>query len=65
MRGKCDVAEFAEWQRLIAATQGQESTALAVPTGKPLSMFDSSALVAAYTDFFLAIACRFANATRQ
>ena len=41
----------AEWQRLIAATDDQESTALAVPTGKPLSMFDATALPAAYTEF--------------
>ena len=47
---KNKVAE-AEWQRLVVATEDQESTALAVPTGKPLSMFDSSALPAAYTEF--------------
>ena len=41
----------AEWQRLLVATEEQEATALAVPTGKPLSIFDSSALPAACTEF--------------
>ena len=45
----------AELQNLIAgqaeAEQQQPREALAVPTGKPLSMFDPPALPAAYTEF--------------
>ena len=41
----------AEWERLVAAQEDTEPTALAVPSGKPLSMFDSTALPAAYTEF--------------
>ena len=41
----------AEWERLVAAQEEKEPTALAVPTGEPLSIFDSTALPAAYTEF--------------
>ena len=41
----------AEWERLVAAQEDKEPTALAVPTGEPLSIFDSTALPAAYTEF--------------
>jgi len=40
-----------EWERLVAAQEEKEPTALAVPTGEPLSIFDSTALPAAYTEF--------------
>ena len=40
-----------EWERLVAAQEEREPTALAVPTGEPLSIFDSTALPAAYTEF--------------
>ena len=41
----------AEWERLVATQEEKEPSALAVPTGKPLSIFDSTALPAAYTEF--------------
>ena len=44
-------AARAEWERLVAAQEDTEPTALAVPTGRPLSIFDSTALPAAYTEF--------------
>ena len=47
--------EQAEMQRLVAAQiddgHAQPQQALAVPTGKPVSIFDTSALPAAYTEF--------------
>ena len=41
----------AEWERLAATQEDTEPTALAVPSGCPLSIFDSTALPAAYTEF--------------
>ena len=41
----------AEWERLGATQEDTEPTALAVPSGRPLSIFDSTAFPTAYTEF--------------
>ena len=41
----------AEWGRLVAAQEDKEPPVLAVPSGEPLSIFDSTAMPAAYTEF--------------
>ena len=46
-----------EWERLVAAQEEKEPAALAVPTGEPLSIFDSTALPAAYTEFLFGDCC--------
>ena len=46
-----DTKAMAEWERLAAVQEETDPMALAVPSGKPLSMFDTTALPATYTEF--------------